>query len=306
MTRPPSAPRIRRGADFLDRLLREDGTIYGVTTGYGDSCTVTVPSELVAELPHHLYTYHGCGLGPGSTPEQTRRHAGRAPELAVPGFSGVSVGLLEQPGHPAATRPLPLIPKKVGGRQRRPDAAVLRGRRPVRRARGLARWHVLPAGQAWPRWPGAAASAPRRAWPLMNGTAVMTGLACLAFDRARYLPPGHAHHRLNSFAPRRQCPPFRRHPVRGQAAPGQMQVAAWLRRTCLPASRTAMQRLQDRYSLRCAPHVIGVLADACLAAPVHRNRTQQRQRQSADRSEANACCTAATSTAATSRSPWTA
>lgn len=33
---------IARGADFLDRLLREKGTIYGVTTGYGDSCTVTV------------------------------------------------------------------------------------------------------------------------------------------------------------------------------------------------------------------------------------------------------------------------
>src|SRR4029077_5901609 len=36
---------IARGADFLDRLLREEGTIYGVTTGYGDSCTVTVPLE---------------------------------------------------------------------------------------------------------------------------------------------------------------------------------------------------------------------------------------------------------------------
>jgi len=28
---------IKRGADFLDRLLSQDGTIYGVTTGYGDS-----------------------------------------------------------------------------------------------------------------------------------------------------------------------------------------------------------------------------------------------------------------------------
>jgi histidine ammonia-lyase len=45
---------IARGADFLDRLLREEGTIYGVTTGYGDSYTVTVPLELVAELPRHL------------------------------------------------------------------------------------------------------------------------------------------------------------------------------------------------------------------------------------------------------------
>ena len=60
---PAFRARIRRGADFLDRLLREDGVIYGVTTGYGDSCTVVIPPELVAELPHHLFAYHGAGLG---------------------------------------------------------------------------------------------------------------------------------------------------------------------------------------------------------------------------------------------------
>ena len=70
---PSFCAMITRGADFLDKLLREDGTIYGVTTGYGDSCTVTVPPDLVDELPHHLYTYHGCGLGAYFTPEQTHK-----------------------------------------------------------------------------------------------------------------------------------------------------------------------------------------------------------------------------------------
>ncbi|HAI45631.1 MAG TPA: histidine ammonia-lyase, partial [Stenotrophomonas sp.] len=32
---PAFQARIQKGADFLDRLLREDGVIYGVTTGYG-------------------------------------------------------------------------------------------------------------------------------------------------------------------------------------------------------------------------------------------------------------------------------
>ena len=63
---------IQQGADFLDRLLREDGVVYGVTTGYGDSCTVNIPPTLVAELPHHLYTYHGCGLGRYLDPLETR------------------------------------------------------------------------------------------------------------------------------------------------------------------------------------------------------------------------------------------
>jgi len=29
--------RIGRGADFVDRLIAEDGVVYGVSTGYGDS-----------------------------------------------------------------------------------------------------------------------------------------------------------------------------------------------------------------------------------------------------------------------------
>src|SRR5262245_10365095 len=63
---------IAAGTEFLDQVLREDGIIYGVTTGYGDSCTVAVPADLIVELPHHLYTYHGCGLGEYFNPEQTR------------------------------------------------------------------------------------------------------------------------------------------------------------------------------------------------------------------------------------------
>ena len=44
---------------------------------------------------------------------------------------------------------------------------------------------------------------------------------------------------------------------------GQQGVAAWLRQD-LPCDQPPRneKRLQDRYSIRCAPHVIGVLADA--------------------------------------------
>lgn len=44
---PAFRERKARGAEFLDRLLCDDGVIYGVTTGYGDSCNVVIP--LVAQ-----------------------------------------------------------------------------------------------------------------------------------------------------------------------------------------------------------------------------------------------------------------
>ncbi|MFZ6775340.1 HAL/PAL/TAL family ammonia-lyase [Undibacterium sp. Ji83W] len=257
---------IARGADFLDRLLREDGTIYGVTTGYGDSCTVTVPPDLVAELPHHLYTYHGCGLGEYLSPAQTRAVMATRLASLSKGFSGVSVELLEQISRLLGAGLLPLIPSEgsVGASGDLTPlsylAAVLCGEREVWRD-GV----QVPAAQALRE----AGITPLRLRPkeglaIMNGTAVMTALACMAYERADYLVKmttritamasvtldGNAHHFdevLFSVKPH----------------PGMQGVAAWLRQD-LPAGQAERngKRLQDRYSIRCAPHVIGVLADA--------------------------------------------
>src|SRR5262245_30356566 len=60
---PVFVQRIRKGAAFLERMLADGGIVYGVNTGYGDSCTVSVPGHLISELPLHLTRYHGCGMG---------------------------------------------------------------------------------------------------------------------------------------------------------------------------------------------------------------------------------------------------
>ena len=102
--------RITRGADFLDRLLQQDGQIYGVTTGYGDSGTVEIPPELLHELPHHLFTYHGVGTGRWLTPEETRAVLVARLTSLCRGVSGVSWGLLIQLESLLAYDILPLIP----------------------------------------------------------------------------------------------------------------------------------------------------------------------------------------------------
>jgi histidine ammonia-lyase len=241
---------IQRGADFLERLLREDGTVYGVTTGYGDSCTVTVPPDLVADLPHHLYTYHGVGLGEYFTPAQTRAIlASRLASLSK-GYSGVSVDLLLQITRllDADLTPLSYL------------AAVLCGEREVWRDGAQ-----LPAAQALKE----AGITPLRLRPkeglaIMNGTAVMTALACMAYDRADYLVKLTTRiTAMASFAMDGNAHHFDEVLFSVKPHGGMQQVAAWLR-TDLPTDQWERngKRLQDRYSIRCAPHVIGVLADA--------------------------------------------
>ena len=51
---PGYREKIAKGARFLDSLLDQEGVIYGVTTGYGDSCVVPVPLHQVEALPRHL------------------------------------------------------------------------------------------------------------------------------------------------------------------------------------------------------------------------------------------------------------
>ena len=263
---PAFIDRIERGAAFLDRLLREDGVVYGVTTGYGDSCTVSIPADLVAELPHHLYTYHGIGAGRHLTPAETRAVLVARLTSLTQGVSGVSVGLLKQIEQLLVHDVLPLIPAEgsVGASGDLTPlsyvAAVLCGERDV-----LWAGQILPAAEVLPRIGlKPLRLRPKEALALMNGTSVMTGLACLAWTRAERLvrlatrvtacnvwaADGNAHHFDETlFA------------LKPHAGP---QWVAQSLRGDLDCDRPARneQRLQDRYSLRCAPHVIGVVHDA--------------------------------------------
>lgn len=257
---------IEKGSRFLQQLLDEEGAIYGVTTGYGDSCTTDIPMDLVKQLPQHLYTFHGCGLGDYLTPEQARAVVVARLNSLTRGYSGVSYELLQQLTLLLQRDIVPVIPAEgsVGASGDLTPlsyvAAVLCGEREV-----FYQGKKVTTAEAY-RAEGIQAIQlkPKEGLAIMNGTAVMTGLACLAFERAEYLAQlctritamatlvidGNAHH-------------FDEVLFDVKPHPGQQQIARWLRED-LHAGEPPRnpKRLQDRYSLRCAPHVIGVLQDA--------------------------------------------
>jgi len=263
---PDFCARVQRGADFVDRVLAEDGVIYGVTTGYGDSCTTEVPAELVNELPERLFTYHGCGMGEFLSTEQTRAVLATRLASLAQGYSGVSLRLLQRLTDLLRHDILPRIPAEgsVGASGDLTPlsyvAAVLCGQREV-----VYQGTIMPAAEAL----AMAGIAPLRLRPkeglaLMNGTSVMTALACLAIDRAEYQSALATRiTALTSIALDGNPKHFDEGLFAVKPHVGQQRVAARLRADlgATPPERNE-QRLQDRYSVRCAPHVIGVLEDA--------------------------------------------
>lgn len=258
--------KIEAGVQFLDRLLLEDGVIYGVTTGYGDSCTTLVPPELTEDLAVNLTRFHGCGMGTHFSQKETRAiMVSRLASLAR-GFSGVRPTLLHLLSELINRDVLPRIPQEgsVGASGDLTPlsylAAAMIGERdghdgeqatPIRAL--LERSGLEPIKLR-----------PKEGLAVMNGTAVMTGIACLAYRRAEYL--AQLVTRISAMAVislKGNAFHFDEKLFAVKPHPGQQKIAEWMRFD-LSSKDTPRNssRLQDRYSLRCAPHIIGVLQDA--------------------------------------------
>ncbi|XHO64298.1 Histidine ammonia-lyase [Burkholderia gladioli] len=264
-TAPAWRERIERGASWLRDYLARGGTLYGVTTGYGEACVVEVPPELVEALPLQLTRYHGCGMGDWfDAPQTLAIIAARLASLAR-GYSGVRLLLLERLVDLVNHRILPRIPSEgsVGASGDLTPlsyvAAALVGERTVWFEGG-----EREAAEAWRALGRAPLElAPKEGLALMNGTAVMTGLACLAFARADSLTRLAARlTALSTVALDGRAGHFDALLFEAKPHAGQAEAAAWIRADLAGREELPVRRLQDRYSVRCAPHVIGVARDA--------------------------------------------
>ena len=259
---------VDKGVDFIRRSWRSGKPIYGINTGYGASVERQVPAELLEELPRQLVRYHGCGLGRIFDEKATLAILSARLISLSKGYSGVRWELLENLTGLINNRLLPLIPEEgsVGASGDLTPlsyiAAALMGERDLRYKGAL-----CPAAEALKKAGLKPLTLmPKEGLAVMNGTSVMTALACLAFDRAEYLQ--RLSSRITSLAVialKGNPAHFDKKLFQLKPHPGQTRVAGWIREDLgVPGywKGPAGARLQDPYSLRCAPHVIGVLADA--------------------------------------------
>ncbi|MCB9506417.1 MAG: aromatic amino acid lyase [Myxococcales bacterium] len=265
---PNARDRMEASAAVVARLHASGESVYGVTTSVGASVTTAVPPARSAELSLNLLRMHGCGTG--RVLDDTEAAAVLAVRLAslAAGKSGVRPIVAERLVELLDRRVLPVIPSEgsVGASGDLTPlsyvAAVLTGEREVR----------VSGGPEIPAVEGLASIGrdplplgPKEALALMNGTSVGSAIACLAWDRAATLTRvATSIAAALSAAVLGNSTHFDAFVHDAKPHDGQRRVAAWMRDDLAYDAATPDRgvRLQDRYSIRCAPHVIGVAVDA--------------------------------------------
>jgi histidine ammonia-lyase len=285
---PSAHLRLEASVTALANLLQRGAEVYGVTTGFGDSSQTQITPEQRVELAHNLVRYHGCGTGPFFSPEQCRAIVLARLACLVQGYSAVRPVVLQRLIDLLNAGLVPAIAAQgsVGASGDLTPlsyvAAALLGEREVHWQGGIEPIapHLQRLGLR------ALQLQPKESLALMNGTSAMTGLACLAFARTQRLArwcaalsamccdaiSGHVAHfaeRLFALKPHPgqvHAARWIRQDVRGEPAPAQAlpeatrgQSAATPPNVPYPAGQSIAQ--QDRYSLRCSPHVIGACLD---------------------------------------------
>lgn len=263
---PSYLERLGGGAEILEQKINQGKVIYGVTTGFGDSCQTQVPKEWIDDLPLNLVRFHGCGTGRLLTElESAAVLVVRLASLAKC-WSGVRPVLLKRICQLLNHRVLPCIPAEgsVGASGDLTPlsyvAAVLMGEREV-----YYQGKIMPAMQAL----SATGIEPLKLQPkeslaMMNGTSVMTALGCIAYEQScRLARWSAAMTAMTSDVLQGNPAHFDARIFEAKPHPGQARCAKWIRDDIEyhPDQPNHKGRIQDRYSTRCAPHVIGVLLD---------------------------------------------
>ncbi|WP_106639798.1 histidine ammonia-lyase [Allosphingosinicella vermicomposti] len=259
---------IDAAADNIAKIVASGRTVYGVNTGFGLLAQTRIPDDKLAELQTNLILSHSCGLGEALEPRIVRLILALKVIGLARGHSGVRRIVVDRLLQLLEADALPLIPAQgsVGASGDLAPLAhmsaamlgegeiVLKGERLAARE-ALARIGVEPLQLG-----------PKEGLALINGTQASTAIALDAlFTGQRVFEAALIGGALSIDALKGTDAAFdpRIHEVRGQ--PGQIAVAAILKSllegSTIRQSHTACAKVQDPYSFRCQPQVMGASLD---------------------------------------------
>src|ERR1051325_5109914 len=263
-----SRRRVQASRRVVDEAVRLERVVYGVTTGFGILKDKHIPADDVRTLQLNLLRSHCAGVGPATPREVVRAMLLlRAHSLAM-GVSGVRPEVIEMLAAMIERRVTPVVPLQ-GSVGASGDLAPLAHMASVLVGEGEA-WlgdQRMPAGLAL-RGAGLQPLVleAKEGLALVNGTQFSTAwaaLACADAERVWEAAMGAAalstEVLLGSFQPAREDVQALR-PYRG-AQEAARRLREYSRGSALVESHKDCGRVQDAYSLRCVPSVMGASWD---------------------------------------------
>ncbi len=264
---------IEASAQTVADILREGRSVYGINTGFGSLAGTTIESSQIVELQRRLVLSHCTGVGAPLPERVTRLVLLLKINALARGYSGIRREVIEALLALLNAGALPVLPAK-GSVGASGDLAPLAHLSAVLLGEGelCLTGETLPAAAALARLGLAPIDlGAKEGLALLNGTQVSTALALDGlFAGLDVFAAALAAGALSVDAALGSDVPFdpRIHEVRGQ--PGQIAVARVLAQLLadsgIRASHLECDRVQDPYSLRCQPQVMGAALDLLRAA----------------------------------------
>lgn len=265
---------VDKGAATVAAIVAEGRTVYGVNTGFGLLANTSIAPEDLETLQKNLVLSHACGVGALLPDAVTRLLMVLKIASLSKGASGVRRETLETLIALVNADVLPCIPSK-GSVGASGDLAPLAHMSSVLIGVGEARaqGRILDAEAALARVGRKPLTlGPKEGLALLNGTQCSTALALAGLFAAEdVFAAAIAAGALSVDALKGSDAPFdpRIHALRGQ--PGQIAVAARLRdlmsgSAIRDSHRDDCAKVQDPYSLRCQPQVMGAVLDVLSSA----------------------------------------
>jgi histidine ammonia-lyase len=266
---PSARPRLQAGADAVRRMVAEGKAVYGINTGFGKLANTHIADDELELLQRNLVLSHSVGVGALLADEAVRLTMLLKVASLARGYSGVRPEVVDALVALLNAGAYPCIPSK-GSVGASGDLAPLAHMSAVLLGLGEVRIDgtIHPASEGLKR----AGLAPLRLGPkeglaLLNGTQVSTALALSGlFEAENVFVSALVAGSMSVDAAMGSDTPFddRIHQLRGHR--GQIDSAAAYR-TLLAGSRireshlTGDDKVQDPYSLRCQPQVMGACLD---------------------------------------------
>ncbi len=270
---PRALPAMLRARAVVEKLALGEAPVYAVNTGVGLLADVRVPPDELEQLQRNVIRSHSCGVGAPLARDEVRGMMLIRANVLAKGFSGIRPVVAERLCDLLNAGVTPVVPSQ-GSVGASGDLAPLAHIALVLIGEGEADFDGV-------RLPGAEALRRAKIQPivlaskegisLVNGTQAMLSVGGLQLLEAEALADASdlicamtidgLRGTPRAFDPRlHQIRPF----------PGQIQSAANLLRYLdgseIRQSHITCRRVQDAYSLRCAPQVHGAVRDALTTA----------------------------------------